>query len=79
VSLVEVALGILELLLLIGQLGCVENLICKTLESVIVSGLMLSLWVENANAIQEAFKFTSVRAYLLAMENICSNIMCFSW
>jgi hypothetical protein len=43
---------------LIDRLGCLENLICKTLELVIVSGLALSLGVENANAIQEAFKIT---------------------
>jgi hypothetical protein len=50
-SLGEVALGILRLLLLIGRLGRLENLICKTLESVTVSGLVLSLGVKNANAI----------------------------
>jgi hypothetical protein len=42
-SLGEVALGILELLLLIGRLGHLENLIYKTLESVAISGLGLSL------------------------------------
>jgi hypothetical protein len=57
VSLGEVSLGILGLLLLIGRLGHLENLICKTLESVIVSGLVLSLGVENANVIKETFKF----------------------
>jgi hypothetical protein len=51
VSLGEVSLGILGLLLLIGRLGHLENLICKTLGSVIVSGLVLSLGVENANEI----------------------------
>jgi hypothetical protein len=51
VGLGEVALGILRLLLLIGRLGRLKNLICKTLESVVVSGLVLSLGVENANAI----------------------------
>jgi hypothetical protein len=58
VSFGVVALGILGLLLLIGHLGHLENLIYETLESVIVSGLVLSLGVKNANAIQEAFKFT---------------------
>jgi predicted benzoate:H+ symporter BenE len=54
----EVALELLGLLLLINQLDRLENLICKTLESIIVSGLVLSLGVKNANAIQEAFEFT---------------------
>jgi hypothetical protein len=48
VSLGEVALGILGLFFLIGWLGRFENLIYKTLESVIVSGVVLSLGVENA-------------------------------
>jgi hypothetical protein len=51
VHLGEVALGILGLLFMIGRLGHLENLICKTLEVVIVLGLVLSLGVENANAI----------------------------
>jgi hypothetical protein len=50
-SLREVALGILGLLLLIGQLGHLENLICKTLESTTVSGLVLSQGMKNTNAI----------------------------
>jgi hypothetical protein len=53
----EVALWILRLLLLLSQLGHLENLICKTLESVAFLGLVLCLGVENANAVQEAFKF----------------------
>jgi hypothetical protein len=50
-SLGEVTNGILRLLLLIGHLGRLENLICKTLESVVVSGPVLPLDVKNANAI----------------------------
>jgi hypothetical protein len=50
-SLGEVTNGILGLLLLIGHLGRLENLICKTLESVVVSGPVLPLEVKNANAI----------------------------
>jgi hypothetical protein len=50
-SLGEVTNGILRLLLLIGHLGRLENLICKTLESVVVSGPVLPLEVKNANAI----------------------------
>jgi hypothetical protein len=57
VSFREVALGILGLLLLIDRLGRLENLIYKTLESVAVSDLVLSLGVKNANAIEEAMEF----------------------
>jgi hypothetical protein len=67
VGLREVTLGILGLPLMIGLLGRLENLICKTVESVIVSGFVLSLGMENANAIQEAFKFTQPRPVLLMM------------
>jgi hypothetical protein len=65
VCLWEIAIGILKLLLMIGQFGHLENLICKTLESVIVSGLVLSLGVENANVIQEAFEFAWPGSVLL--------------
>jgi hypothetical protein len=54
----EVALGFFWLFLLIGPFGRLEHLICETLESVVVLGLVLFLRVENAYAIQEAFKFT---------------------
>jgi hypothetical protein len=54
----KVALGFFRLFLRIGHSGRLEHLICETLESVIVQGLVLSLVVENADAIQEAFKFT---------------------
>jgi hypothetical protein len=64
-SLEEVALGILGLLLLIGRLGRLKNLICKTLESVAVLGLVLSLGVKNTNAIQEAFEFARPGPVLL--------------
>jgi hypothetical protein len=57
VGLREVTLGVNGLLLLIGQLRCLENLICKTLESVIISSLVLSLGMENANVIQDTFEF----------------------
>jgi hypothetical protein len=65
--LTEVTLGILGLLLMIGRFGHLENLIYKTLESVTVSGLVLSLGVENANVIQEAFKFTRPGLVFLMM------------
>jgi hypothetical protein len=52
----EVALGIHGLLLMIGRIGHLENLICKTLESIAVSSLVPSLGVEDANVIKEAFE-----------------------
>jgi hypothetical protein len=58
VSFGEVALWFLRLPLLIGLFGRLEHLICETLQSVIVSGLVLSLGVENSNPMQEAFEFT---------------------
>jgi hypothetical protein len=67
VSLGEVTLGILGLLLLIGRLHRLRNLIYKTLESVAVSGLVLSLGVENANAIQEAYLFIRPGPVLMTM------------
>jgi hypothetical protein len=63
----EVTLGILGLLLMIGRFGRLENLICKTLESIAVSGLVLSLGVENANAIQEAYLFIRPGPVLMTM------------
>jgi hypothetical protein len=57
VSFGEVTLGYLRFFLLIGPFGCPEYLIYETLESVTVLGLVLSLGVEDADAIQEAFKF----------------------
>jgi hypothetical protein len=65
VSFRDVALRFFGLFLLIGPLGRLEHLICKTLEFVVVSGLVLSLGVENAGAIQEAFKFIMSRPVLL--------------
>jgi hypothetical protein len=59
---------------LIGPFGHLENLIYETLESVAVPGLMLSLGVENANAIQEAFKFTRPRLVLLVAPRSFHNI-----
>jgi hypothetical protein len=63
----EVALGILRLFLLVGRLHHLENLICKTLESVAVSSLVLSLGVKNANAIKEAFEIARPVLVLLMM------------
>jgi hypothetical protein len=53
----EVTIRFFGLLFLILYFGHLEHLICETLESVVVLGLVLSLGVENADAIQEAFKF----------------------
>jgi predicted benzoate:H+ symporter BenE len=66
-SLGEDTPGILGLLLLISWLGRLQNLICNTLVSVVVSGLVLSLGLKNANAIQEAFEFARPEPVLLMM------------
>jgi hypothetical protein len=65
VSFGEVALGFFRLFLLIDPFGCLDHLICEALESVAVLGLMLSLWVENVDVIQEIFKFTQPGMVLL--------------
>jgi hypothetical protein len=65
VSFREVALGFFRLFLLIDPFGHLEHHICKTLKSIIVSGLLLSLGVENTDVIQEAFKFTRLGPVLL--------------
>jgi hypothetical protein len=65
VSFGEVTLGILGLFLLMGPLGRLENVIWETLGLVAVSGLVLSLGVKNANAIQETFKFAHLGPVLL--------------
>jgi hypothetical protein len=64
-SLGEVIIGILGLLLLIGYLGCLKNLIYKSLVSVAVSGLVLSLGIKNANVIHEDYKFAQPGPVLL--------------
>jgi hypothetical protein len=61
----EVAIWFFGLFLLIGPFGHLEHLICETLESIVVLGLVLSLGVKNADAIQEAFKFSQPRPVLL--------------
>jgi predicted benzoate:H+ symporter BenE len=73
-SLREVALGILELFLLIGPFGHLVNLICETLESAAVPGLMLSLIVEDANVIQEAFEFTRPKPILLVASRLFHGV-----
>jgi hypothetical protein len=47
-SFVEVTIRLFGLLLLIGLFGHLEQIIHETLESVVVSGLVLSLRMENA-------------------------------
>jgi hypothetical protein len=66
----EVALYLFGLLLLIDLLGRLEHFICETLESVAVLGLVLSHRVEDANAIQEAFKFTRPGPVLLVASRL---------
>jgi hypothetical protein len=65
VSFGEVALRFSGLFLLIDPFDLREYFICETLESVTVLGLVLFLGVENADAIQEAFKFPQVGLVLL--------------
>jgi hypothetical protein len=65
VSFGEVTLRFFMLFLLINPFGRLEYFICETLESIAVSGLMLFLGVENADVIQEAFKFTRPGPILL--------------
>jgi hypothetical protein len=57
VSFREVTLRFFDLFLLIDPFGHLEYFIGETLESVVVLGLVLSLGMGNADAIQEAFKF----------------------
>jgi hypothetical protein len=61
----EVTLWFIGLFLLIGLFGCLDHLICETLELVTVLGLVLSQVVENTYAIQKAFKFTQSGSVLL--------------
>jgi hypothetical protein len=65
VSFGEDALGFFGIFLLVNPFGRLEHLIYETLESVVVSGLVLFLGVENADVIQEAFKFTQPGLVLL--------------
>jgi hypothetical protein len=53
----EVALRFFRIFLLICPFGHHEYFICKTLESVTVPDLVISLGVEDADAIKEAFEF----------------------
>jgi hypothetical protein len=61
VSFREVTLRFFGLFLLIAPFGRLEYFICETLESVAVLGLVLSLGVENTDAI----KFTQPAPVLL--------------
>jgi nitrate reductase gamma subunit len=70
----EVSLGLFGLFLLINPFGRVEHPIYETLESVIVSGLVLSLRVENTDAIQEALKFTWSEPVLLVASRLLHHI-----
>jgi hypothetical protein len=63
----EVTLGFFRLFLLIAPFGHLEYFIYETLESVAVLGLVHSLGLENADAIQEAFKFTRPGLVLLVV------------
>jgi hypothetical protein len=54
----EITLGFFRLSHLISPFGCLEHLICETLESVLVPSFVHFLGAENADALLEAFKFT---------------------
>jgi hypothetical protein len=74
VSFREVALGFFGLFLLISPFGRVEYFIYETLETVAVLGLVLSLGVENADAVQEAFKFTQLGLVLLIQSRLFHRV-----
>jgi hypothetical protein len=63
----EVALRFFRLFLLSSPFGRLEYFIYETLESVTVLSLMLSLGVEDADVIQEDFKFTRPGPVLLVV------------
>jgi hypothetical protein len=67
VSFGEVVLRFFKLFLLISSFGHLEYLICETLESITVLSLVLSVGVENADMIQETFKFTRPGLVLLVV------------
>jgi hypothetical protein len=76
----KVTLGFFGLFLLIGPFGRLEHLICETLESITVPNSVLSLGVEDKDAIQEAFKFTWPRPILLVascMFHRVDGMICF--
>jgi hypothetical protein len=74
VSFGEVALRFFGLFLLIAPLGRLKHFIYETLESVTVLGLVLSLGVKNANAIQEAFKFIRPGPVLLVVSRSLHHV-----
>jgi hypothetical protein len=74
VSFEEVALRFFGLFLLIGPYGRLEYFICETLELVTVLGLVLSLMVEDANVIHEAFKFPRLGPVLLVASRLFHRI-----
>jgi hypothetical protein len=70
----RVTLGFFRLFLSIGPFGRLEHLVYEILELVIVPGLMLSLGVENADAIHEAFKFTRPGPVLLVASQLFHRV-----
>jgi hypothetical protein len=74
VSFGEVTLRFFGLFLLIGPFGHLKYFICETLESVVVSVLVLFLGVENADAIQEAFKIPRLGPVLLVVSRLFHRI-----
>jgi hypothetical protein len=70
----EVTLGFFMLFLLVGPFGHIEHLIYETIESVIVSSLVLFLGVKNADGIQEAFKFARLGLVLLVASRLLHHV-----
>jgi hypothetical protein len=58
VSFEEVTFWVFWLLLVISLFGCLEDLICKMLQSIIVLNLVLPLRVEDADPVQKTFKLS---------------------
>jgi hypothetical protein len=74
VSFGEITHRFFGLFLLISPFGRLEFFICETLESVTVLSLVLSLGVENADAIQEAFKLPRFGPVLLVASQLFYHI-----
>jgi hypothetical protein len=74
VSFGDVTLNFFRLFILISTFDRLEYFICETLVSIAVSGLKLSLGVENADVIQEALKFPWLWLVLLVASWLLHHI-----
>jgi hypothetical protein len=80
VSFGEVAFWVFWLLLMINLFGHLEDLICKTLRSVVVPGLVLPLGVEDADLVQETFELSrpgSVLFVMMRLLHVCHGAIQF--